>query len=108
VPILRLHIEQRAARKTRAIDTFRRCHRRHLVYRMLRAGHWLLQSVAWPESRGRDGYVALPEPSEGGPSKESAAFQVRQTREGVPATGGERTEECQRKTTGHDVAPASK
>jgi hypothetical protein len=41
VPILRLHIEQRAARKTRAIDKFRRCHRRHLVYRMLWADHWL-------------------------------------------------------------------
>ena len=32
VPILRLHIEQRAARKTRAIDTLRPCHPRHLVH----------------------------------------------------------------------------
>ena len=54
VPMFRLHIEQRAARKTRAIDTFRRCHRRHLVYRMLLAGPWLLHSAAWPESRGPD------------------------------------------------------
>jgi len=38
VPIPRLHIEQRTARKTRAINTFRRCHRRHLVSRMLLAG----------------------------------------------------------------------
>ena len=41
LPILRLHVEERAARKTRAIDKFHRCHRRHLVCRMLRAGHSL-------------------------------------------------------------------
>src|SRR5215469_12663673 len=41
LPILRLHVEERAARKTRAIDKFGRSHRSHPGIGMPRLGHWL-------------------------------------------------------------------